>query len=906
MSQDDVALVGREAELRGPAGGRSSQPLRVARVVSSWPVRRASARPGSSRRCSTTGQWTGWCSGRQCVDLGEPGLPYLAVTDLLRALGSDDTGAPVDAADESAPLAALPAGPRPRLAAAGEARGPVVVVIEDLQWVDCVVGRLPPLPAEPGDDRSGSLVSRRSAPTAWPPAHGSVASSASSAGCPSVQPPRPRSRSMPPRSRELPGASLVDRPGRREVAAEVLRRTGGNPYFVQASGGRGAHGEVDDGFRAPWRTCSSGGWTASRTTRADVVAVRRGRRRTSVPDRLLRRVSGLDDAGVRRGAARRRGRGCAACRTAPATRSRTTSCAPRCYDDLLPGERARLHAARRRRARGRCRRAGARRPRSRTTSPRPRTPPGVLAVVGPRRRRGDAGLGAATRRCTTLSGRSRRGRRSSTRHAVAGPSEGRVAVRAARAAGLAGEPARGVELARRAIRLCDDGRGRCRVACRRACRAGSPAGRGRRRRPGGRAGGGGRAAARSADGRRRLAALAHVVAGPGAAAGPPRRTRRAGRPSRRWPRPGRRRLPGLEVEALTTVGAPRRDRRRPGRPPPDRLGDAVRLARAAGEPVAELRAHYALASLHYYNGDVAGSLPVLRAAMARVAETGLRWSDAGRRAAAARSPSRSSSPATSRAAWTPPRRRRAGHPTSPPPGWPPWAATPRSRAGSRMPRSGLAALRGQLGRRPAGRPGRRRLRSRPADLGGRPRRRGRRRRARPGPPRRGRPARGCTAGCGSRRSPWPPWPTRRRPAARGATRPAWRPPSPGRSAARAASSGSSRAATGGRATSGRKAGVARPCAWPSTPGCGASLAVEEWQQALDAFGYGHVYEQARCHWRLAEALVAAGDRDARARTRGQRPRRRSGWAPVPLQQAGRGHRQPRPARRPGGPAPTRC
>ncbi len=45
-------------------------------------------------------------------------------------------------------------------------------------------------------------------------------------------------------------------------------------------------------------------------------------------------------------------------------------------------------------------------------------------------------------------------------------------------------------------------------------------------------------------------------------------------------------------------------------------------------------------------------------------------------------------------------------------------------------------------------------------------------------------------------------------------------------------------------------------------------AVEEWQRALDAFGYGHVYEQARCHWRLAEALVAAGDRAA-ARTHAQ-------------------------------------
>ncbi|MGY1606637.1 helix-turn-helix transcriptional regulator [Geodermatophilus sp. SYSU D00700] len=35
-----------------------------------------------------------------------------------------------------------------------------------------------------------------------------------------------------------------------------------------------------------------------------------------------------------------------------------------------------------------------------------------------------------------------------------------------------------------------------------------------------------------------------------------------------------------------------------------------------------------------------------------------------------------------------------------------------------------------------------------------------------------------------------------------------------------------------------------------------------WSAAAEAFGYGHVYEQARCRWRLAEALVAAGDRDA--------------------------------------------
>jgi DNA-binding NarL/FixJ family response regulator len=33
-----------------------------------------------------------------------------------------------------------------------------------------------------------------------------------------------------------------------------------------------------------------------------------------------------------------------------------------------------------------------------------------------------------------------------------------------------------------------------------------------------------------------------------------------------------------------------------------------------------------------------------------------------------------------------------------------------------------------------------------------------------------------------------------------------------------------------------------------------------WQAAIDAFSFGHVYEVARCQWRLAEALLGAGDR----------------------------------------------
>ena len=34
-----------------------------------------------------------------------------------------------------------------------------------------------------------------------------------------------------------------------------------------------------------------------------------------------------------------------------------------------------------------------------------------------------------------------------------------------------------------------------------------------------------------------------------------------------------------------------------------------------------------------------------------------------------------------------------------------------------------------------------------------------------------------------------------------------------------------------------------------------------WQAAVEAFSYGHIYEVARCQWRLAEALLNTGDRE---------------------------------------------
>ena len=101
--------------------------------------------------------------GAQCVDLGDPGLPYLALTDLLRGVraraGSDpevaaavarapvlaglvDPGASaVDGLDESHRLRVLDATAT-LLAELGRLRGPVVVTVEDLQWVDASSAQL--------------------------------------------------------------------------------------------------------------------------------------------------------------------------------------------------------------------------------------------------------------------------------------------------------------------------------------------------------------------------------------------------------------------------------------------------------------------------------------------------------------------------------------------------------------------------------------------------------------------------------------------------------------------------------------------------------------------------------------------------------------------------------------------
>jgi DNA-binding CsgD family transcriptional regulator len=45
---------------------------------------------------------------------------------------------------------------------------------------------------------------------------------------------------------------------------------------------------------------------------------------------------------------------------------------------------------------------------------------------------------------------------------------------------------------------------------------------------------------------------------------------------------------------------------------------------------------------------------------------------------------------------------------------------------------------------------------------------------------------------------------------------------------------------------------------------GARAAPDRWEAAAQAFAYGYVYEEARCRWRLAEALLAEGQRDEAA------------------------------------------
>ena len=204
----------------------------------------------------------------QCVDLGDPGLPYLAMVDLVRGLqavaGADPEVASVL---DRLPVVATLTDPKPAgeasvdesrrlqlfdavaalLAGVGRVRGPVVVAVEDLQWVDASSA-----------DFLRFLLSRMASERLM------VVATVRTDGLAA----RPRVRRLLSELRRLPSvqrldlvpfdaaevaeylARLAGGDHDPEVAAEVFRLTRGNPYYVQtlAAAGVGPGSGVDEGL----------------------------------------------------------------------------------------------------------------------------------------------------------------------------------------------------------------------------------------------------------------------------------------------------------------------------------------------------------------------------------------------------------------------------------------------------------------------------------------------------------------------------------------------------------------------------------------------------------------------------------------------------------------------------------
>lgn len=576
----------------------------------------------------------------QCVDLGEPGLPYLAMVDLVRGLQASAGADPelaavlgrhplvpglapggdslVGPADEARRLQVLDATAA-LLADVGAVAGPVVVTIEDLQWVD-----------SSSADFLRFLLSRMFAERLLVVATIRTDGLGTRPGVRRllgelVRLPAVRRLDLEPFDVQEVAEYLVrldvDAPDP-DVVDEVFRRTGGNPYYVQTlAAGIARDGGMDEIPRAladllvgRLDGLSPGARTVVRSAALVTHAV---------PDRVLRQTAGLPEDEIDE-----------ALRVAVAEGLLTPDGAgysfahdllrAAVYDDLLPGERERLHATH-----ASVLEAG-------TAGP---AAPAELAHHFARAhdvskalvwsvRAAEAAMRVQAPREALQYLEDAVGSWSAVddAEALVGESQQRIAVRAARAAGLAGEQARAVEWARRAVEGGDvaadlTGSVQARAELARQLLAADAAERAVR--PAEEAVGlldAGEVDAQSA-------VLAHVILA--------RALVLARRTAEARPRAARALVEaraagaaGLEVEALATAafldeieGDPEGAARR--------LDAALRLARAEGELAAELRAHYALASLHYYSGDVPGSLPVLRTAMARVTESGLRWSDSG-------------------------------------------------------------------------------------------------------------------------------------------------------------------------------------------------------------------------------------------------------------------------------------
>ncbi|PVG83974.1 LuxR family transcriptional regulator [Nocardioides gansuensis] len=577
----------------------------------------------------------------QCVDLGDPGLPYLAVVDLVRAVqavGATDSevasildGLPVltrltdrnavrdDAVDESRRLQVFDAMTA-LLAGVGRIRGPVLVAIEDLQWVDwssaeCFRFLLSRVQAE----RLLVVATVRTDGLAGRPLTRHLVSELGR--LPWVQ----RLDLQPFDATEVAEflAHLDRGPVDAGVADVVFRRTQGNPYYVQTlAAGALHHGRIDEGMPRGLSDLLVG-----RLDRLpdDVRTVLRcaavvGRH---APDRLLRGAAGLSDAAVTDAM----GVAVAEGLVTPEREGYSFThdlLRDAVYDDLLPGERARWHLT-----------VGGV---LEAWTAGPAAPAEVahhFAQAQDAARALQWSIRAADEAMRVLAPGEAHHHLAQALEAwplvddpaaLAGRSQGRVAVQAARAARLAGEPTQAIEWARRAIQLCDaegDGSGgvqaraelvRQLVEIDATDQTVGPAQEAVR-------------LAESAGVDASTGALARTVLARALLAA--RRTDEA-RPQaeRALAEAKGAEVPSLEVEALTTeafLDEIDGDLEAAAR----RLRTALLLARAEGELAAELRAHYALASLHYYNGDVGGSLPVLREAMARVTESGLLWSAPG-------------------------------------------------------------------------------------------------------------------------------------------------------------------------------------------------------------------------------------------------------------------------------------
>lgn len=597
----------------------------------------------------------------QCVDLGEPGLPYLVLVDIARAIramgaGDPEAAAVLHASPSVARLADAPAGTREGPDAdpdagpgqgAGELRhlrlfdatvgvlgelarlrGPVVVVVEDLQWVDSSSATfLTFLLRRMAAEHLVVVMTVRTEGLAGRPRVRQLLSEIGRLSTVQRVELDPFTETEVTAYLESTGGERVE-PG---LAAEVARRTGGNPYFVATLAANGALGALGDGVPPALADLLVGRVDGLAEAARDIVhAIAVGTQ--PVPDPVLRKVVGPSSPDGHRtvddvdGALREAMAEGVLITVGTGYALAHDLLRVAVHDALLPGERLRWHAAY-----GRALESG--------TGAAPAAEVAhhfVNAELAPKAL--EWSVRAAEHAMAVLAPAEALEQLERSlalwpvvedAEEVAGVTHAGLVVRAARAAGLAGETPRATEWASLGVRLSDGAGDRALgvqaraelvrhlIAADATDHVVAPAQDGLRL----------AAELRGAEADATTVARAQVTLARALLAA--RRTDEA--------RPQAERAvaaahsagaKGLEVDALTTAAfldevAGDRDAAA------HRLRDALSLARAEGELAAELRVHYTLACLHYYNGDVAGSLPVLNAAMKRVTDSGLRWSDPG-------------------------------------------------------------------------------------------------------------------------------------------------------------------------------------------------------------------------------------------------------------------------------------